>query len=168
MHSRLDALQAMAPVDFRRLARDFYSVAKQASFYIAVGAHFQGLWKAKWFPKFDFRGFFFDVIFHCVWASNFGRFFKAENRKNSDFPEGKTMIFAKFVFSIKICKLLDFAFVFRSPNKENPFKIRIQKRAVLKHRIWRVFSRILGAFWSPKIIKKSQIFEKNDVRGRPL
>ena len=66
MHSHLDALQAMAPVNLRRLARDFHSVAKQASFYIAVGAHFQGFWKAKWLPKFDFRGFFFDVIFHCV------------------------------------------------------------------------------------------------------
>ena len=66
MHSHLDALQAMTPVDLRRLARDFHSVAKQASFYIAVGAHFQGFWKAKWLPKFDFRGFFFDVIFHCV------------------------------------------------------------------------------------------------------
>ena len=66
MHSHLDALQAMPPVDLRRGASDFHSVAKQASFYIALGAHFQGFWKAKWLPKFDFRGFFFDVIFHCV------------------------------------------------------------------------------------------------------
>ena len=40
MHSHLDALQAMGPVDFLRLARDFYSVAKQASFYIALGVLF--------------------------------------------------------------------------------------------------------------------------------
>ena len=66
MHSHLDALQAMAPVNFRRLARDFHSVAKQASFYIAAGIHFQGFWKTKWLPKFEFRVFFFDVIFHCV------------------------------------------------------------------------------------------------------
>ena len=66
MHSHLDALQAMRPVGFRRGARDFHSVAKQASFYIAFGAHFLGFWKAKWLPKFDFRGFFFDVIFPCV------------------------------------------------------------------------------------------------------
>ena len=66
MHSHLEALQAMAPVALRRGASGFHSVAKQASFYIAFGAHFQGYWKAKWLPKFDFRGFFFDVIFHCV------------------------------------------------------------------------------------------------------
>ena len=54
MHSHLDALQAMAPVNLRRLPRDFHSVAKQASFYIALGAHFQGFWRAKWLPKFDF------------------------------------------------------------------------------------------------------------------
>ena len=53
MHSHLDALQAMGPVNLRRLARDFHSVAKQASFYIAVGGHFEGFWKAKWLPKFD-------------------------------------------------------------------------------------------------------------------
>ena len=66
MHSHLDALQAMPPVDLRRGASEFHSVAKQASFYIALGAHFQGFWKAKWLPKFGFRGFFFDVIFHRV------------------------------------------------------------------------------------------------------
>ena len=168
MHSHLDALQAMGPVNLRRLARDFHSVAKQALFYIAVGAHFQGFWKAKWLPKFDFRGFFFDVIFHCVWASNFGRFFEAPNQKNNSFLLRKTMIFAKFVLSIKIRKLLDFAFVFRGQNEENPFKIRIQKRAVLKHRTWRVFPRILGAFWNPKIIKNRKFSKKIDVRRRPL
>ena len=54
MHSHLDALQAMPPVDLRRGGRRFHSVAKQASLYIASGAHFQGFWKAKWLPKFDF------------------------------------------------------------------------------------------------------------------
>ena len=66
MHRHLDAIQAMAPVDLRRVARRFHSVAKQASFYIALEADFEGFWKAKWLPKFDVRGFFFDVIFHCV------------------------------------------------------------------------------------------------------
>ena len=54
MHSHLDALQAMAPVNLRRVASEVHSVAKQASFYIALGAHFQGFWRAKWLPKFDF------------------------------------------------------------------------------------------------------------------
>ena len=53
MHSHLDALQAMGPVSLRRGPSDFHSVAKQASFYIALGAHFQGFWKAKWLAKFD-------------------------------------------------------------------------------------------------------------------
>ena len=63
MRSHLDALQAMQPVNTRRGPREFHSVAKQASFYIAFGAHFQGFWKAKWLPKFDFRGFFFRCYF---------------------------------------------------------------------------------------------------------
>ena len=41
------------------------------------------------------------------------------------------MIFAKFAFSIKIRKLLDFAFVFKGQNEENPFKNRIQKRVTV-------------------------------------
>ena len=81
----LNALQTLPPIDFRRLPRQFHSVAKRASLYIASGAHLQGFWKAKWLPKFDFRGFFLDVIFHCVWASNFARFFEAPNQKNNDF-----------------------------------------------------------------------------------
>ena len=54
MHSHLDALQAMGPVNFRRGPSEFHSVAKRASFYIASGARFQGFWKAKWLPKFGF------------------------------------------------------------------------------------------------------------------
>ena len=70
------------------------------------------------------------------------------------------MIFVKLAFSIKVRKWLDFAFVFRGQNEENPFKNRIQKRIVFQHRIWRGFPSMLGVFGSPKIIKKPQIFEK--------
>ena len=73
------------------------------------------------------------------------------------------MIFAKLAFLIKVRKLLDFAFVFGGPNQENPFKNRIQKRLVFNHQNSKVFPLILGAFWSPKIIKRSQNFEKIDV-----
>ena len=66
MHSHLDALQAMPPVNFRRVASGFHSVAKQASFYIALGAHFQGFWEV-WGGQLGrenrFLGFFFDVFF---------------------------------------------------------------------------------------------------------
>ena len=78
------------------------------------------------------------------------------------------MIFAKWAFVIKVRKFPDFAFVFGGQNQENPFKNRIQKRVVFNHQIWKVFPLILGAFWSPKIIVKSYIFEKIDVRRRPL
>ena len=78
------------------------------------------------------------------------------------------MSFAKWAFSIKVRKLLDFAFVFRGPNEENPFKNRIQKRVVFNHQILNVVPLILGALGSPKIIKKLYIFKKIDVQRRPL
>ena len=65
MHSHLDALQAMPPVNLRRVARDSHSVAKQASFYVAFGTDFQGFWKPKWLPNSSFEALFFDVIFQC-------------------------------------------------------------------------------------------------------
>ena len=58
MRSQLDALLAMTPVNFQRGPRRSHSVTKQASFYIALGADFQGFWKAKCLLKFGFRGFF--------------------------------------------------------------------------------------------------------------
>ena len=73
MCCHLDALQAMPPVNFRQVARDFHSVAKHASFYIAFGTDFQGFGRPKWTPKFGFRGFFFRHHFsmrlsiHFVW-----------------------------------------------------------------------------------------------------
>ena len=62
----MDALQAMPPVAFRRLASGFHSVVKQTSFYIAVGAHFQGFWEV-WGSQLGvdnrFLRVFFDVFF---------------------------------------------------------------------------------------------------------
>ena len=66
MHSHLDALEAMGPVNFRRGPSDFHSVVKQASFYIALGTDVQGFWKPKWTRKLDLPGFFFNVILQCV------------------------------------------------------------------------------------------------------
>ena len=66
MHSHLDALQAMGPVNFRRVPSGFHSVAKQASFYIALGVHFQGFWEV-WGGQLGgenrFLRVFFDVFF---------------------------------------------------------------------------------------------------------
>ena len=79
MLSLLDALQTLRPVDLRRLPRQFHSVAKRASLYIAFGTDFQGFWKPKWLPNSIFEALFFDVIFQCFWASKFGGFLEAPN-----------------------------------------------------------------------------------------
>ena len=89
MRSLLDALQTLSPVDFRRGARDLHSVAKQASFSIAFWSNFGGFGRLKSMPKFDFRAFFFDVIFESFFTSKFGRFLEAQNQKISNFPEEK-------------------------------------------------------------------------------
>ena len=89
MRSLLDASQTPTPVNFRRVAREFHSAAKQASFNIAFGTDFRGFLRPKWTSKFDFRAFFFDVIFEYVFTSNFGRFFEARNQKNSHFLQEK-------------------------------------------------------------------------------
>ena len=56
MPSHLDALRTMPSVDFRRFARKFHSVAKQASFYVASGIDFGGFWSdfgRSWEAKMD-------------------------------------------------------------------------------------------------------------------
>ena len=88
MHSHLDALQAMTPVGLRRLARDFHSVAKQASFYMASELIFKdfgrfGAANLEW--KIDFGGFFSIFFSRSMLASIFNRFSEARNVKNSNF-----------------------------------------------------------------------------------
>ena len=45
MRSLFGSPKAMAPVNFRRLAGDLHSVAKQASCSVALGDDFFGFWK---------------------------------------------------------------------------------------------------------------------------
>ena len=89
MCSHLDALQAMAPVSLRRLASEVHSVAKQASFYIALGVHFQGfreVWGGQLGEENRFLRVFFDFFFwRSMLASIFNRFSEARNVKNSNF-----------------------------------------------------------------------------------
>ena len=89
MRSLFGGPKPMSPVDLRRFAGGFHSVAKQASSYVAFGTDFRGFRRPKWMPKFDFGGFFFDVILECVSASIFGRFLEAPNLKNSNFAKEK-------------------------------------------------------------------------------
>ena len=82
MRSHLDALQTLPPVNLRRFANKFHSVAKQASFYIAFGRDFGGFWKPKCMRKLMPGPVFFDVVLECVFASMFVRIFEAPNLKN--------------------------------------------------------------------------------------
>ena len=108
MRSHLDALQAMHPVNFRRAPRDSHSVAKQAAFYIALGAHFQGFWKAKWLPKFGFRGFFLTLFFIAFEHPIVVDFSRLRTRKiviplreNNDFR--KNCVFGKSALVARFC-----------------------------------------------------------------
>ena len=86
MQSQFRSPEVATPVDLRRLAGGFHSVAKQASFNIAFGVDLEGFGKPRWLLKFDVRALFFDVIFDCVFVSTFGRSLDAPNLKNSHFP----------------------------------------------------------------------------------
>ena len=92
MPSHLDALQTMSSVDFRRVAGDFHSVAKQASLSVAFRSDFGGfsddfgwVWEAKMEAKTDFLDVFFYVVFECVFVSILRRFLEARNLKNINF-----------------------------------------------------------------------------------
>ena len=78
------------------------------------------------------------------------------------------MIFAKSTFSIKMRKMLDFGSIFGGPNDENSIENRLQKCVVFQYRILKVFSSILAPFRCPKIVRKSIIFKKIEVRRRLL
>ena len=93
MRSQIGRPKAMPPVNFRRLWGDLHSVAKQASFGIALqtdfggfGRHFGRFGEPKWMPTSTFWTLFCDVFFERVLASIFGRFLKAGNLKIIDFP----------------------------------------------------------------------------------
>ena len=71
MRSQICGPKAMPPVNFRQLPGEVHSVAKQASLHIAFWSNFGGFGKPKSMPKFDFRAFFFDVVFENVLTSKF-------------------------------------------------------------------------------------------------
>ena len=86
MQSQFRSPEVATPVDLRRLAGGFHSVAKQASYNIAFGVDLESLGKPRWLLKFDFRALFFDVIFDCISASTFGQLLDAPNLKNGNLP----------------------------------------------------------------------------------
>ena len=80
MGSHIGNPKAMGPVNLLRFWGEFHSVAKQASFYIAFATELRGFWKPYWTLKFDFKAFFFDVMFGSFFTSKFGRFSEAQNQ----------------------------------------------------------------------------------------
>ena len=82
MRSNLDAQQAMASVNFRRLPRHSHSVAKQASFRVAFGSDLGTFLEAKMDATTRFLSIFFEVILECILASIFLRCLDARDLKN--------------------------------------------------------------------------------------
>ena len=83
MRSPLDALQTPTPVNFRRLARELHSVAKQASFEtpfvrvpIGFWRVFGRFWEVQMEEKIDFWEVFRDAFAERVVESIFLRFFE--------------------------------------------------------------------------------------------
>ena len=89
MCSHLDALQAMGPVHFRRVARGSHSVPKQALFYIAFGTDLKGFWRPEWTPNFDFASFFSTMCFNAFEHRILVDFLRLPTSKIMVFPEGK-------------------------------------------------------------------------------
>ena len=88
MRSLLDALQTPAPVNLRRLAGEFHSVAKQASLNVAspsdfsrFWSDFERFWEAKMDAKTDFLGVTFRCFFRMRRGIDFGWFFGGPERK---------------------------------------------------------------------------------------
>ena len=78
MRSPLGALQTLRPVDFRRFAREFHSVAKQASFetpfaraLIGFWWVFRRFWEDQMEVKIDFWEVFRDAFAERVVESIF-------------------------------------------------------------------------------------------------
>ena len=96
MHSHLDALQAMAPVAFRRGASEVHSVAKWASFYIAFGRvscgfriDFGRLWGGNMEAKIDFLEVFLWCFFWMRFSIDLGWIFGGSKPEKSI----KTIVF---------------------------------------------------------------------------
>ena len=69
------------------------------------------------------------------------------------------MVFAKRVLD-KNTQIARFFFCFQKPKRRKSVQNSNPKASCFEASNLKGFSRILGAFWNPKIIEKSQIFEK--------
>ena len=171
MPSHLDALQTPGPVAFRRFVGRLHSVAKQASFNIALprvfcgfGSNFGRFWEAKMDAEIDFPGIFFDVFFECVFASILDRFLEARNLKNHCFSTGKSMIFIKLTLSEKYRKIVNLGFVFGLETVEKSINKALKTMPFLECRFWSVLFGILPIFtrfWESLGVQKIAKNRKN-------
>ena len=106
----------MTPVGFRRGARESHSVAKRASFYIALGTDFKGFWKPKWNPKFDFPGFFSTLFFNAFEHPILMDFWRLWIRKIAIFPK-ENNDFCKMGVLDQGAKIARFCLRFRRPKR---------------------------------------------------
>ena len=121
-------------------------------------------------PNSIFQAFFSTLFFNAFEHPILMEFWGLWIRKITIFLT-ENNDFCEICIFDKNTQIARFCLRFQKPKRRKSIQNsndRIQKRVVLKHRVWRVFPWILDAFWNPKNIKKSQIFEKNDVRRRPL
>ena len=136
MPSQIGGPKGMSPVALRRLAGGFHSVAKQASFYIALQGVFTGFWRIlggfwrpKWRSKSILERFFSMFLFECVLASILGGFLEVfwrveplkivlPSRRNAN--SHKIDVFRKS--SKKVRKNLDFGVDFGCQNHEKSRK----------------------------------------------
>ena len=109
------------------------SIASQNElrFTSLLGLVFKDSGRPNGFPNSVFEVFCLMLFFIAFEHPILVDFWRLRTRKIVIFPQENN----DFAFSIKVRKLLDFAFVFGGQNEENPFKIRIQKDVVFKHRI---------------------------------
>ena len=175
MHSHLDALQAMAPIDFRRGPSGFHSVAKRTSFYIAFGRDFCGFridfgrfWGGKMEGKIDFL----EVFVRCFFGLRFGidlRIFGGAKPETSITTIGFSMVFAH------LQKINVFEKSMKKPRFLNRFW-RSKPWKIEKQRCWKpcvfltsIFHRFFSIFWfwldfgRPRRLKKSIKNRKNRV-----
>ena len=103
MRSPLDALQTPIPVDFRRFPRDFHSVAKQASFRVALWSDFsrfwsdfERFWEAKMDAKIDFLDVLLQVFFGRIFGIDFEWIFGGSKLEKSVKTNVFPKVFAKF------------------------------------------------------------------------
>ena len=103
MRSLLDALQTLPPVDLRQLARQFHSVAKRASLYIAFGRDFCGFridfgrfWGSKMEAKIDFLEVFLRCFFGMRFGIDLGWIFGGLKPEKSIKTISFSMVFAHF------------------------------------------------------------------------